>query len=147
MKTLMKIILGLIVILGIGYGAWSYNYSSKVSHQFRGVVSEFKSDSMVLEGNYVLSGDVSVISYGPKVVTAFIDTNTEYVRREVPSNGLVVGESTSTVSDILTKVSKEDFERDVTASNLIVSVNSADNIRNQDSFRIISAEYTVIGQR
>jgi len=147
MKTLMKIILGLIVILGIGYGAWSYNYSSKVSYQFRGVVSEFKSDSMVLEGNYVLSGDVSVISYGPKVVTVFIDTNTEYVRREVSSNGLVVGESTSTVSDILTKVSKEDFERDVTASNLIVSVNSADNIRNQDSFRIISAEYTVIGQR
>jgi len=135
------------VILAVGYGVWVYNNNHKVSYQFRGVVSEFNTDSMVLEGNNVLLGKVSAETYGSRVVTAFVNQETEYVRRVVPSNGLVVDLASSTAEDLLEKVTKEDFEREVKNLNSIVSVNSADNIYGESGFRIISAEYTVVGQR
>jgi len=119
------------------------------SFQFAGTISELRENNMVLVGDYMKEDD-EIFSGGDKVVTAFFNEDTTFIRRNIFGKELVFDEltyaeenSTNRVDEQLETVSLAQFREDSEMTNFLVRVISPEDILNLDVFNIMTLEYGV----
>lgn len=164
-KKLLLLWLSITLIIVIGYylyrsGGITPNgviedslFTQKISYQFKGIITDTREDNLVLIGDYILNNEKSQLPVGEDIVTVFFDENTTFFRKteKIISEGKVIKTEFNFVSNDLYNsteieletVSLSQFKNDLKGNNLMLIVNTAEDIYKSEAFWATNIEYTV----
>src|SRR3989344_523385 len=142
-KTIIKISLAVIIIAG---GVWFYSNKHPItSHQFKGTTIEIRDNNLAMIGDYIKLGQDSPMVSGSKVVTVFFDSNTKIVKKIIEiKSGSGFAKPEEPANQKQKTVTIAEMKADLKENNLVLTINTVDNVYNEDSFIATKIEYTIL---
>ncbi|HEY4474887.1 MAG TPA: hypothetical protein VJC06_03130 [Candidatus Paceibacterota bacterium] len=146
MKNKIIITTSLVVILLAVGGVWFYlDKAPVVSYQFDGTTLEVREDNMTMIGDYIKLEQNNSMVGGSKVVTVSFDSNTKIIKNTIETKSGSGFEKPIEPGDQKQKIATiAELKDDLKKNNLVLTINSEDDIYNLDIFTAASIEYTML---